>query len=687
MLNKDRARRACEVGGLFNGPFRFRAGLAALFGFSALAAGTEPEPAANAPDLAETSIEQLLNTEVYTVSKFLQKKTEAPAAATIISAKDIKDFGFRFLSDILRTIPGIYINYDRNYTAVGVRGFTRAGDFNSRILLLVDGYRINEPIFDQASVGTDFPIDVENIERLEFVPGPGSALYGNNALIGVLNIITKQGKGLRGVEASGYAASFGTDRERVAYGEKFDNGLDVMFSASRFDSQGQNLFFPEFNSSPTNNGVARNLDFDHAGHLFGKISYEGWVIETGYVSRTKGIPTASFNTAFNESPNQTTDNQFFSDIKYYTSLRDDLFIDMHGYHGRYDFTGTNILDVVPRRNNNDEAHGYWWGGEVRLTTTYFEQHKLIVGAEYQDNFTQNQINFLSNPFELNLDSRANSYRYGFYTQDDFQITDEFTLNAGLRYDQYNLFGGTVNPRIAAIYKLRSDTVLKALYSTAFRAPNVFELFYFDPNNIKPAGHLNPERIRTYEAIAEYSPLRQWQLLLDGFHYEVDGLIDLVEDPSDGLLVYRNTGQATAWGVELQSDYIWENGVRVRTGYTWVHATNPETGKVLVNSPGSLVKANITIPVLDDALRFGINGQYTSARTTLAGNTTSGYAIIDLTLTTGEKLSKEKLHGLEISASVYNLLDQKYAAVAGPEHVMDLIFQDGISYRVLLGYRY
>ncbi len=687
MLNKDRALKACKASRSFDNRAPICWALTLSLALSGSASARERKAETEASDITETSIEQLLDTEVYTVSKFLQKRTEAPAAATIISAQDIKDFGFRFLSDILRTIPGVYINYDRNYTAVGVRGFTRPGDFNSRILLLVDGYRINEPIFDQASVGTDFPIDVENIERLEFVPGPGSALYGNNALIGVLNIITKQGKGLGGIEASGYAASFGTDRERVAYGEHFDNGVDLLLSASRFDSQGQNLHFREFDTPEANHGVARNLDFDHSGHLFGKVSYAGWVIEGGYVSRTKGIPTASFNTAFNESPNQTTDNQFFTDVKYYTSLRDDLFIDVHGYHGRYDFTGTNILDIVPRRNNNDEAHGYWWGGEIRMTTTYFEQHKLIVGAEYQDNFTQNQFNFLSNPFDLNLDSRANSYRYGFYTQDDFQISDEFTLNAGLRYDQYNLFGGTINPRVAAIYKPRSDIVLKALYSTAFRAPNVYELFYFDPNNIKPAGHLNPERIRTYEAIAEYSPLRRWQLLLDGFHYRVNGLIDLVQDPSDELLVYRNTGQATAWGFEIQSDYIWDNGIRIRGGYTWVHATNPQTGEVLVNSPKSLLKANVTLPIFDDTLRFGINGQYTSARTTLAGETASGFTVIDLSLTTGEKLSREQLHGLEVSASVYNLLNQEYAAVAGPEHVMDLIFQDGISYRVLLGYRY
>jgi iron complex outermembrane receptor protein len=648
--------------------------------------GAAPPPAPETPDPDELSIEQLLDTEVYTVSKFLQKKTEAPAAATIISAQDVKDFGIRFLSDILRTIPGVYINYDRNYTAIGVRGFTRPGDFNSRILLLVDGYRINEPIFDQASVGTDFPIDVENIERLEFVPGPGSAVYGNNAFIGVLNIITKSGKGIGGLEASGYAASFGTDRERIAYGERFENGLDVAVSASRFDSAGQDHYFRDFDAPETNNGVARNLDFDHAEHAFGKIGYEGLVIEAGFVSRTKGIPTASFNTAFNEGPNQTTDNQFFGDIKYNASLRDDLFFDVHAYHGRYDFTGANILAVDPRRINNDEAHGHWWGTEARLTTTYFEQHRLIVGAEYQDNFTQDQVNFLTNPFVVNLESQANSYRYGVYTQDDFQVTDDFTLNAGVRYDQYNLFGGTVNPRVALIYKPITDTVLKFLYSTAFRAPNVYELYYSDPNNIKPSLRLGPERIRTYEAIVEYSPLPRWKTTLDGFHYEISDLIDLTTDPADDLLVYSNTGQANAWGTELQSDYIWSNGTRFRAAYTWVHATNPETGKVLVNSPSSLVKANFNIPVWDDRFRVGVNGQYTSMREGLNG-TAAGYFVIDLTVSTSERLSREVLKGFELSASVYNLLDQKYAAIAGPEHVMNLIYQDGISFRVLAGFKY
>jgi len=91
-----------------------------------------------------------------------------------------------------------------------VRSFGRPGDYNSRILLLIDGHRTNDNIYNQALVGAEGVIDVDLIDRVEIIRGPGSSLYGSNAFLAVVNIVTKRGRDLKGTEVSGEAGSFQT---------------------------------------------------------------------------------------------------------------------------------------------------------------------------------------------------------------------------------------------------------------------------------------------------------------------------------------------------------------------------------------------------------------------------------------------------------------------------------------------
>lgn len=161
------------------------------------------------PDLMDMSLEDLMKVEidsVYGASKYRQKVAVAPASITIITAEEINRYGYRTLADILRDVPGFYITYDRNYDYVGVRGFDRPGDYNSRILLLVDGHRINDNVDDQAFIGTDFPVDVNLIDRVEVIRGPNSSLYVASALLGIINIVTRHD--LEGITASEEAARY-----------------------------------------------------------------------------------------------------------------------------------------------------------------------------------------------------------------------------------------------------------------------------------------------------------------------------------------------------------------------------------------------------------------------------------------------------------------------------------------------
>src|SRR5581483_327903 len=106
-------------------------------------------------DLKQIPLEDLMSVKVETVygaSKFIESVGNAPASVTIVSSDDIRKYGYRTLADVLTSIRGFYVIYDRNYTYVGVRGFSRPGDYNARILFLVDGHRENDNIFDGAYV-------------------------------------------------------------------------------------------------------------------------------------------------------------------------------------------------------------------------------------------------------------------------------------------------------------------------------------------------------------------------------------------------------------------------------------------------------------------------------------------------------------------------------------------------------
>ncbi|HRD68085.1 MAG TPA: TonB-dependent receptor plug domain-containing protein, partial [Candidatus Competibacter sp.] len=300
--------------------------------------------------------------EVYSASKFGQKASEAPSAVTVVTAEDIKTYGYRTLADILRSLPGVYVNYDRNYSSVGVRGFGRPGDYNDHLLFLVDGYRINDNMYDQGPIDTDFIVDVDLIERVEFLPaGPATALYGNNAFFGVVSITTKRGRNIGGAELAGSVASAGTYRGRATFGRKLDNGLEWLLSATTHDSQGRNLYFPEFDDPSTHDGVAVGLDYDTARHFFGKLSFKDWTLELAHADRDKGIPTASYGQDFNDPRSRTDDRRTSASLSYRAAWNAHLNAQGHLVYGAYDYHGDYIYEGI---DLPDQAAGRWWSARA-----------------------------------------------------------------------------------------------------------------------------------------------------------------------------------------------------------------------------------------------------------------------------------------------------------------------------------
>jgi iron complex outermembrane receptor protein len=652
--------------------------------------GAKGDPApATSLDLTEMSLESLMSVSVISASKYEQKATEAPSSVSVVTAAEIRKYGYRTLADILNSLRSFYVTYDRNYNYIGVRGFAPPGDFNTRLLLLVDGHRINDGIFDTATIGTEFILDVDLIDRVEVIRGPSSSLYGSNAFFGVINVITRRGKDLKGIEVSGEAASFGTFKGRATYSTRFGNGLEVLVSGTAFRSEGQDLFFPEFNDPATNNGIAEKRDGDEFHSFFSTLAYRDFTFQAAYISREKTIPTGSYDTEFNDPRNRTVDDRYYADLRYdhgideKTSIAARVFYDWYGYRGDYVFSDNAINPVPPFRFvNKDDTRNGWWGAEVKLTRRMLETHRLTVGAEYRDYFRQDQRNFDENPFASRLDDKRSTSVWAIYLQDEFEIAKGLILNAGVRHDRYSTFGGTTNPRVALIFNPRPKTTLKLLYGKAFRAPDVFEMFYTDGGVTQKANPaLRPEKIETVEGVIEQSIGDHLRLLAAGYHYKITDLITQEIDPVDTLLVYRNVAPVRARGVETGLNGRWENGLEGRASYTYQKTTDG-LGQEPVNSPRHLAKLNLIAPLSAEKVFAGGETQYVGKRTSLQGDIARAYYVVNLTLS-----GRNLVPGLDGSAGVYNLFDHRYGDPTGNKLPEDILPRDGRSFRAKLTYRF
>ena len=636
--------------------------------------------------LADLELSDLMKIEVQSVfgaSKFLQKVTDAPATVSVVTARDIAMYGYRTLAEIIRSAPGFNVTSDRNYSYLGVRGFQRPGDYNSRILILVDGHRMNDPIYNQAYIGTEFALDIELIDRVELIRGPSSSLYGTNAFLAVVNVVTKKGESLRGLNLSGDAGSLGTGRGHAAFGVRFDNGLDVIISGSRYSSRGQRrLYFAEFDDPSTNNGVAEDLDADATYRTYGAVSFKGLSFQGLYGSRQKRIPTAAFATGFNDPRFETRDTQGFADLRYARALSgwnlsSRLYYDRVHYRGRY--PDAPDAEGAPGPLFGDSARSGSWGAEVNLETILARRHKLTGGGEFRDNFQLDQAAFDTRSDAVFLDDRRASHDGAVFVEDQFTMTDRLILNAGIRTDRYEGFGSTTNPRLALIFKPAPKTAVKALWGTAFRAPTAYERFYTSDDSFAPNPTLVPETIRTAEIVFERYFVDRYRITTSVYNSQVRDLISQVV-LEDGRLQFQNMDAVSTRGLEVELEAKWSSGIAGRVAYSLQHARDRATDQALVDSAAHLATANLTVPL--SALRSfaGIDLHYVGPVKTLNGTATKPFVVPNLTLTTREFRDR-----LTLSAHVANLFDNQYGYPAGDEHRQNIIYQDGRTFRVGVQY--
>jgi iron complex outermembrane receptor protein len=623
------------------------------------------------------SLEELMEVEVPSVvgaSRFAQQVVDAPASVTIVTSDEIERFGYRTFADVLRGVRGFYINYDRNYHYVGARGVLRPGDYNSRILLLLDGHRLNDNIYDGAPIGTDLPIDLELIERVEIVRGPSSSLYGTSAFFAVVNVITRRGSTGRS-EAGLTIGSQSTIDGRVAFARRFVGAGDLQLSASQYGSDGE-LYVPVVPGVST-----FDMDHDRASRLFGSYTRGRWKAQALYSTRTKGISTGAYGTSLTDPRSETTDGRAFVDLRYERAFRGTSFF-WAGSYDRFHYDGV-YADLPDQPLLRDFAEGAWWVTEV-MATSRLPRQVVTVGSEIRNNVRQDQAVYYEStgadgngPADRFIDDRRAAVQWALHVQDEVKLSKRVIVNAGIRYDYWPSFGGTTNPRVALIVKPAKNASLKLLHGTAFRAPNLYELYYYGNN---PAD-LKPERIRTSELVWEQHLQGPTRITASAFRYRIDNLIAQVA--VDGIfqdIGFANLGVNDARGVEAELERGFGR-VQLFGSYTFTSTGKQDQSGQLSNSPRHLGVARASTPLFDRRATLAMSWVYTSERRTLTGETTSGFALGDLTLASGELAG-----GLRVSFDVHNVLDQQYSDPGAEEH-LGPIRQNGRTARAKVTWRF
>jgi iron complex outermembrane receptor protein len=506
-----------------------------------------------------------------------------------------------------------------------------------------------------------------------------------------VNVVTRRGKDVDGAEASFAAGSYDRYQGRFSYGGVFKQDFDLMLSGSVMERAGHSsLYFAEYDAPETLHGVTRDTDGERRRQLFARLGWKGLSLEGGWVDRVKDVPTGSFETVFGDPRNRTVDGNYFGRLRLEHAFENGIHLDASVSSSSYYFDGSFIYEgtnVPPTYRFVDQIRGHWLTEEVQVSKEWWERLTTTVGMEARQNLRQDQINYNETPYEPILDSRRTSQTWGPFIDASLNVLTNLTVSAGVRYDQGDFDGSQTSPRASVIYRPIRPTTLKLLYGHAFRAPNSFERFYTDGFTQRVNLGLKSESIDTYEVVLEQELGDHFKASVAGYVYFVEDLIDQELDP-DGYLVYQNLERVRGRGLEFELSSRFNHGIRGRLSYTLQQTKSWDTSvggggsseEPLSNSPARLIQGGISFPIYEEKVFGGLDFRYVSGRTSAVGTDVPPYFVLNATL-----FSHRFVNGLELSASIYNVLGRRFYEPSPLELRQPILEQDGRTFQVKLTY--
>ncbi len=630
-----------------------------MFGLQGRARAQQPAPAVDAADLPplpaaeeETSSSATViaaasaeEDVVVGAAKREQSLGNVASAVTVVSGDRIRRFGYRTIGEALASVAGTYLVDNRESYTLGIRGLNIPGDFNTRILVLVDGATMNDPWGSFAGIGFDNFVSIDDISRIELIRGPVSSVYGANAFFGIINIVTRSASetpGLWGrisvnsingvIGAAGFAA--GTVQKGIR---------GTFQSMGRF---GEKLTVPNITGNNTDGSLSGgDGSYQIMGSLVGTVG--GTFAQARFYRYERGDPFAPFlGDPTQVNPYIQDDTQVLLEAGHTKELTDKITVTARAYANLYQFTD-NILQsgIAPFEDRGD---GFEYGAEVRGRFEIFPKKLgLTTGAEatYYDTYSRSQQDSTAPdppPTCTNPDFPAactpkNFNIEGVYAELDGQPLPFLGFTAGLRFDNNSAIEARFSPR-AALFLSRSDTSgLKFLFAQGFRNPSAYEAFFYDNVSYLPAQNLKAEVITSYEAVAWAKPISGLSLRLSGFYWDVTNGIEALSPPTPDLmdpeiLQFQNAAHYVSEGVEAEGSYRNSQGWYAFGGVTYSRVGCANCGAItdgavdsngnpvvvfgsVPNAPAWVASAGVSTPKLFGKFHLSTELQYLGVRPT------------------------------------------------------------------------
>lgn len=540
--------------------------------------------------------------------------SRAPATATVITAEDIAATGATDLAEVLETVPGLHVSrFDQVYTPVYVIRGINLG-YNPQVLVLLNGVPLTTPFSgNRGHNGDHFPLS--NVQRIEVIRGPGSALYGAEAFAGVINIISKTAADIDGTQAGLRLGSFRSGDTWVLHGGQWGG-----FETAAFVQLG------------TTDGARRTIDADaqtgwdallgtqaslapgpvNNGRHFADVALDlargAWRMRAAYRERSETGTGAGIASALDPVGHGRA-HSFNADLSYeWEGLPSGWSLALQGSTLRY-VEKADLVLYPPGTRLNPAGGAFadgmignpWkWQRQSRLGAaaryTGWAGHQWLLGAglaeeavykvrerkNFNADFTPIGTGSLADVTDVSgtapfLRPNGRRVRYA-YVQDEWRAATDWTVTAGLRHDRYSDFGGTTNPRLAVVWDAAYDLTAKLLYGTAFRAPSMIELYAINNPVANGNPDLQPERIRTLEAGLSWQPTATAQLGFSAYRLEASDIIRRVGT------IYQNVGRLRGRGLEIEGHWDPAPRWRLSGNYSLQNTTDAETGADAGNAP-------------------------------------------------------------------------------------------------------
>ncbi|MDD3656119.1 MAG: TonB-dependent receptor [Atribacterota bacterium] len=574
---------------------------------------------------------------VVIASKYPQELLTSIASVEIINKKDIEISKSENLSGIIKNIAGLEIT---DYGSPGdIKSVSIRGSSPEQVLIMIDGKVVNDPQTGKIDLGL---IPVGMIEKIEIYRGPASALYGANALGGVINIITQGGgeekKGTAGV----YFGSYHTQKYQASYQNR-SNDFDYFFTGEYYQTEGDR----------------ENSQLDKIS-LLGKISKEidqktDLDLSIRYHDYQRGLP----GSLDYPTPNaQQNDRNFNLNLKWQKreENKDINIIAWYDFHRLYynnpdewEHTGASIHKTYTAGLSFDSTHYNFSFDDDHIES----DHTLTWGGDIKYHWIDST--------DIGKQQDLNS---AVFIQDVWQPAEleKLSITAGVRYDYHQIFGGQFNPRVGISYRLQDELSFHASVGRAYRAPTYDDLYWPEDGYVGGNPDLLPEIAWAYEAGLRFiNEKGDAQAELNVFQKNVNDLINWTADP-DGVWRPSNIGSARIVGTEVILKREFNDHFIGNLNYTYVNATDLDTGNPLKprHKYGLGLAYLNQFGVNKDDFTIGLNGYIVTGRPDNLDN----YYLFEANIDRDFTVNKEKDQKIKLSLSIKNLFDQRPELVSG-----------------------